>query len=110
MTPPTMPLVVRPFINPQAWAVVTTEKPPQKICEVRETQKPYADLFAAAPDLYEALEDLLKAGDHDGPCDNADESGRVWPESGACQSHLAAYERRKSKALAALAKARGEKP
>jgi hypothetical protein len=66
---------------------------------------------AAAPDLYTALEELLKFGAHDGPCDNCDpETGEPYDEAGACDAHWNACKAREQIARAALAKARGEKP
>ena len=68
-------------------------------------------LHTFAPDLYAALEELLKAGQHEGPCDNCDpETGKPYDEAGACEAHLKACEARRKIAKAALAKARGEKP
>jgi hypothetical protein len=61
-----------------------------------------AHLIAAAPDLYAALEEMLKHGEHEGECDNGD------GEFCACMLHLAPSEARAQKARAALAKARGE--
>ena len=56
-------------------------------------------LATAAPDLYAALEALLKGGQHEGPCDNGDYHDE------ACTLHLAAAEARKQQARAALLKA-----
>jgi hypothetical protein len=72
---------------------------------------PNAQLIAAAPDLYAALDELLKFGAHDGPCDNCDpETGEPYDEAGACDAHWNACKAREQIARAALAKARGEKP
>ena len=59
-TPPK--LRARPFINPSAWAILTDETPPVKVCELSDFashSKNYADLFAAAPELYALLEQVL---------------------------------------------------
>jgi hypothetical protein len=54
-------LSVLPFINPEAWAVVTEETPPRLICEVPNQKNAlrYARLFSAAPDLYAALDNAM---------------------------------------------------
>lgn len=64
-------------------------------------QCPYESCVARR--LHEALEEMLKYGQHEGECDNGD------GEQSACSLHLAASEARAEKARAALAKARGEK-
>jgi hypothetical protein len=59
-TPPK--LRARPFINPSAWAIITDETPPVKVCELSDFashSKNYADLFAAAPDLLAAVEKAI---------------------------------------------------
>jgi hypothetical protein len=58
-----------------------------------------------------ALEEMLKYGQHEGPCDNADpETGIQWEGAAACDLHIAASEAREKIARAALARARGESP
>ena len=57
-------------------------------------------LHQAAPELYAALEEMLRYGQHEGACNVGD---------GTCELHLAASEARAIKARAALAKANPEK-
>ena len=64
-----------------------------------------AHLIAAAPDLYEALSELLNGGMHKGPCDGG-QGETEYPD--ACTLHVAAFEARAAQSRAALAKARGE--
>lgn len=65
-----------------------------------------AKLTKQRDDLYTALEELLKAGQHEGPCDNQDpQTGEWYDGAGACDLHLAASEARRVKARAALLKA-----
>lgn len=78
------------------------------VCWVRAGRKqsaPNADLIAAAPDLYEALEELAFATKayrvaHDTHGGDSIESGRAWDT----------LRFKESMTLAALAKARGETP
>jgi hypothetical protein len=82
-------LTVRALINPQSWAIYTAEQDREYVCALgpSQTAKRYAHLFAAAPDLYEAAEALLKSV-----------NGLLRP-SGS-----------QNMVRAALAKARGETP
>lgn len=64
-----------------------------------------AQLAATAPELYEALKDLIDGGKHEGLC--FDNGEPVDP--GPCCKCLDALHVRTVKAIAALAKARGEK-
>lgn len=66
-----------------------------------------ARLIAAAPELLEALKELVLAGAHEGPCDNRDEDGLPFQDSGPCSLHLAASDRRHNQALDVIAKAEG---
>lgn len=50
----------------------------------------------------EAALESLKQGEHDGPCDNADEDGTIWPESGPCEQHLATSKKREEQLMKAL--------
>jgi hypothetical protein len=53
-------LIVRALINPQSWAIYTREH--EYVCALgpNQTAKRYAHLFAAAPDLYEAVGEALR--------------------------------------------------
>lgn len=55
-------LTVAPFINPNAWGIVTAEVPPRLIGELpnQEDALRYARLFAAAPDLIDENARLRK--------------------------------------------------
>lgn len=56
---------VKPFIDPQAWAVLTNTAPPEKVCEIPDGPGAYkkALLIAAAPELLEALEAFQDAAE-----------------------------------------------
>jgi hypothetical protein len=69
----------------------------------RERAIANAYLIAAAPELYAALEELVKAGAHEGPCDNEGSENEE-----CCSLHILSARRRCDTALAVLRKARGE--
>ncbi len=58
-------------------------------------------------ELLAALKELVQAGEHEGPCDNRDEDGLPFMDSGPCSLHLAASERRRNLALDVIARAEG---
>ena len=67
---------------------------------IRDDQERSAQRWRDERSLQLALDiiaDLLRSGEHEGPCDN-DEG-----YDGACELHLAAYKRRKERAIAFLA-------
>ncbi len=79
-------------------------------CQSPEIAAEIASGINSKSDLYEALEDLLRGGQHEGLCDNVDETGEPYEDSGPCDLHIAAHKARQAKARIALAKARGEQP
>ena|ERR1700677_682387 len=65
-------------------------------------------LIAAAPELYGAIVELLKGGEHEGECDEGYLGLSSSWERGPCVKHLAASEKREEEARKVLAKAREE--
>jgi hypothetical protein len=55
-------LIVKALINPQSWAIYTAEQDREYVCALgpSQTAKRYAHLFAAAPELYEAVREALR--------------------------------------------------
>lgn len=93
-------LIILPLVNPAAWALIITGCSSTVLAEIPK-EKPqarqYALLFAAALELYDALEEQLG-----------------FTPQGPCQKELIPICRcetcKSDRARAALAKARGEKP
>ena len=115
---PNHPDVIFIFAGPEEEPKVVAGLSVQRSGMTLETTAGNACLIAAAPELYEALEELLKYGKHPGRCENcyshAPECDSLSCTDGcrrdedACSLHIEADKRREERARAVLAKARGE--